>query len=127
MQRTIPAIPPALDLLPRLADLGIAVPDPDKVRAYLNDHSQLAHLLPDICAEVRQALGHAVELSLEVYKDPEIDDRLINLYVRQDKYDRDFLDHLESISANFNDRFEEVPGYFLLTTDFTGPRGSHAV
>jgi hypothetical protein len=103
------------------------VPNTEEVDSYLGGQRELALLLPEICAEVRQALGNAVELSLELYKDLEIDDRYLALYVREDKYERDILQRLEAISDRFNHRLEEVPGYFLLTTDFSRPRGSQAI
>src|SRR5438552_3262766 len=56
------------------APAHVIVPRPSDVITYLNEHADLARLLPDICAQVRQAFGQAAELSLEVYRDPEIDD-----------------------------------------------------
>jgi hypothetical protein len=110
-----------------LAGHNIALPDAKETLAYLADKPQLAQLLPNIYAEVRQALGPDVELSLEVYKDREDDDPYLTLYVRKDKYEHNILDHLQAVSEGFNHRLEEVPGYLLLTTDFSQPRGTHAV
>ncbi len=115
------------DILQCLAEHSIVLPNAQEVASYLTDHPQLAQLLPNIGAEVRQALGPQVELSLELYNDPEIDDRYLTLYVRKGKYEPDILDRLQSVSERFNHRLEEVSGYFLLATDFSRPRGSHAV
>jgi hypothetical protein len=111
----------------RFAEHRIVVPNVQDVEAYLAEHPQLAQLLPDICAEVRQALGSEVELSLELYRDPEIEDRYLTLYVRKEKYEPEILDRLQAVSESFNHRLEAVPGYFLLATDFSRPRGNHAV
>jgi len=125
MQRNPPIEKAVCEL--RLAENHIILPQAQGVAAYLDLHPELAQLLPTICAEVRQALGPAVELSLEMYNDPEVDDRYLTLYVRQDQYEPDILDRLEAVSERFNYRLEEAPGYFLLATDFSRPRGSHAV
>lgn len=115
------------DILQRLAEHRIVVPTVEDVGAYLQAHPQLDRLLPSICGAVRQALGSEVELSLQLYRDPEIDDRYLTLYVRREKYEPDILDRLQAVSDRFNHLLEEVPGYFLLTTDFSRPRGIHAV
>jgi hypothetical protein len=115
------------EILLRLAGHRIILPNPRDIAAYLAAHPQLARLLPNIGGEVRQAFGPEVELSLELYKDPEIDDRYLTLYVRKESYEPDILDRLQLVSGRFNHTLEEVSGYFLLATDFSRPRGSHAV
>jgi hypothetical protein len=116
-----------VDIFQDLAGHGVLLPNVQEVEDYLTLHPQLALMLPSICADVRQAVGAHVELSLELYKDPEIEDRYLTLYVRKEKYEPDILDHLEAISDRFNANLAEIPGYFLLATDFSLPRGSHAV
>jgi hypothetical protein len=115
------------NIVQRLAEHKIVLSDAQEVSLYLTHYPQLAQLLPKICAEIRQALGWEVELSLDVYKDPEIDDRYLTLYARKQKYEPDILDRLQAVSESFNHRLEEVPGYFLLATDFSAPRGTDAV
>lgn len=114
-------------ILRRLAKRDILLPEAQEVTAYLAAHPQLARLLPNIGAQVRQAFGPQVELTLELYKDPEIDDRYLTLYVRKVQYEPDILDRLQSVSERFNHRLEKVPGYLLLATDFSRPRGSHDI
>lgn len=110
-----------------LAHERIVVPNSQDVWSYLLRHVELARLLPDICAVVRRELGPEVELSLELYTDLEVDDHYLTLYVRKEKYERDILERLQAVSDRFNHRLQEVSGYFLLATDFSRPRGSHAV
>ena len=118
---------PRLSLGKQLAAFGVLIPRPDEVRSYLARYRRLAKLLPEICGQVRRALGPAVELSLELYKDPEIEDRYLTLYVRQEKHDSQIIDRLEVLREQTNPELELVPGYLLLMTDFRRPRGSHAV
>jgi hypothetical protein len=104
-----------------------ANPNPQEVTFYLIEHPELARLVPRVCGATREALGNEVELSLEVYQDPEIDDRYLTLYARKEKYESDIFECLQAISEGFNDRLAEISGYFLLTTDFSRPRGAHAI
>jgi hypothetical protein len=115
------------DIWHRFTNHHIVIPNVSEVGAYLVKHADLAALLPDICGEARHALGAGVELSLELYKDPEIADCYLTLYVRMEKYEPDILDRLHAVSEAFNQRLEDIPGYFLLATDFARPRGNHAV
>ena len=76
----------------QLAAQGITVPRSREVNAYLRQHPDLAELVPMLCAEARREFGRATELSLEVYRDPEVDDSYLTLYVRQANYETDLLD-----------------------------------
>jgi hypothetical protein len=115
------------DFFQQLAAYFVLVPNALEVGTYITLHPEMAQMLPSICADVRQSFGPQVELSLELYQDPEIDDRYLTLYVRKEIYEVDTLDRLEAISDRFNSKLEAIPGYLLLATDFSLPRGSHAV
>ncbi len=115
------------DFVRRLDEHDIIMPETADLAAYLLAHEQLATLLPGICLDARQALGPDVELSLEVYKDPEVDDRYLTLYARKERYEPDILERLQAVNERFCQRLEGVPGYFLLATDFSRPRGTHVV
>lgn len=110
----------------RLAACQVAVPHPRRVAAYLKAHPRLARLLPEICAEARVTLGKHVELSLEVYNDPEIDDRYLTLYVRRSGYDAGLIEQIDALREQTNPRLEAVQGYLLIMTDFRRPGTRHA-
>jgi hypothetical protein len=118
---------PSQALRERLPASRVLMPQPRPVAAYLNAHRALATLIPQICALVREALGPAVELSLELYSDPEIDDRYLTLYMRKETYDAGLRKQLEQLRIKTNPDLERVSGYLLLRTDFRRPRGEHAV
>ena len=101
--------------------------DWNSVRAYLDKHLDLAPWLPTICAQVRRDLGPEPELALELYRDPEIDDSLLTLYVRQSRYDPGIMDRIEALNRQFDSALEQVSGYFLIATDFRKPQQSHGV
>jgi len=112
-----PQAPVFSDGLAWAATANVLVPRPDEVTAYLNQHPDLARLLPEICAQVRQAFGQAAELSLALYRDPEVDDRYLTLYVRQDPYGAGILEQIEAVSSRFHDSLAAVSGHLLISTD----------
>ena len=114
-------------ILKQFSIYAVQIPKRNEVLGYLTEHRQLGRLLPEVCSQVRRAFGPNVELSLELYRDPEVDDRYLTLYVRQQAYDTEIMDRIETVSRQFNGRLEKISGYLLLTTDFHRPRINHAV
>jgi hypothetical protein len=106
---------------------GILVPQPPEVAHYLLENPGLDSALPAIFAEARKAFGPETELSLELYRDREVDDRYLTLYVRQEAYQPGFFDKIERVSAIFNDSLTDLPGYFLLTSDFHRPKTKNGI
>jgi hypothetical protein len=98
-----------------------------EVMDYLDKHRDLTQLLPDICARVREAFGQETELALQLYRDPEIEDCYLTLYVRQERYDPKIIERIEAVSSDFHDLLSAVEGHFLLATDLRRPRGLDAV
>ena len=106
----------------RLLQNQIVIPQPAEVRDYLHRFQDLIDLLPRIGARTRERLGTAPQLSLEVYRDPEIEDAYLTLLVRQENYVLDLLDTLDNISAEFDAELAKKSGWILVTTDFDLPR-----
>ena len=105
----------------------VTIPNPQDVECYLGEHSGLQLLLPQICQRVREEFGQDAELSLELYRDPEIDDQYLTLEVRQDRYDANIIERLDQLGEQFADELERCTGDILLTTDFRPRRSQHAV
>jgi hypothetical protein len=57
-----------------LETLPVRLPDPDGVWTYLVAHGDMTGLLAEVCAEGGKEFLPAAELSLELYRDPEIND-----------------------------------------------------
>ncbi len=106
---------------------GVSIPVQAEVRQYLAQYPDLSEVLPRICAAIRGDLGPAFELSLELYKDPEIDDCYLTLYVRKGTYDAPMADQINAIASQFDDQLSNVAGYLLITTDFRPPRGANGL
>ena len=107
--------------------LRVAIPVPEEVDSYLAQFPELAVLVPEICAALRAEFGDEAELALEMYTDPEIEDRYLTLYVRQAVYDRRIIERIDRTCSAFEDRQAGIPGYLLVTTDFRSPRCNHGV
>jgi WD40 repeat protein len=112
--------------LDQLAQHDVLLPQPADVDRYLAAHRALGKLLPTICAKAREVFGSSDELSLELYKDPEIDDQYLTLYVRQQRYAPDLMEKIDRFSRQFDDSLEKPSGYLLITSDFRRPRGCNA-
>jgi len=69
----------------------------------------------------RSRFKSAVQLSLEVYHDPEIDDQYLALYVRQEEYDDNIFDVIDGISEEYENMLSESEGWFVLTSDLHPP------
>jgi hypothetical protein len=112
---------PIEPLLEQLRAQGIRIPRPAEVRDYLTRY-------PDVIASVRNASAVAVPafagkavLSLELYVDPEIEDRYLTLYVRQNTYDQDIMERIERVWESYDCELDASSGWFLITTDFQPP------
>jgi hypothetical protein len=112
-------------ILKGLTPHRIHVPKRADVTNYVAKYKQLGKLLPEVCAQLRQAFGPQAELSLELYRDPEIDDPYLTLYVREAKYGPEIMQKIDAVSREFNGKLEQVSGYLLLTTDFHRPTGNN--
>ena len=99
----------------------IILPKRAAVSRFLDRDSQLAKLLPSVCRQVRERLGPTVELSLELYKDPEFDDQYLMLYVRQNGYDLSIMDRIDAVPEELAPKLDRVAGRLLITTDFCLP------
>lgn len=116
------------DLLTSLERHGVIVPNQSSVLEYVVQFADLADVLPDVCERVRAEFGPDVELSLEVYRDREIADEYLTLYVRLTNYRADTMDRIEHVSESLEARTTPGSGYLLITTDFRSPaRGENAV
>jgi hypothetical protein len=94
--------------IPRSVDFG----------AYLESHPDLADIVPSVCAQARQEFGKHSELILQVYRNPEIDDRHLSLIVRLPSYDGNIMQRLDRVTEPFEEELCSASGYLLVTTDF---------
>ena len=108
-------------ILDSLQPLQIMIPEPVTAHDYLVHHSDMADILLSVCELTRERFGDDTQLSLEVYRDPEIDDKYMTLCIRQKQYDEHILDRIKDIWAEYEDKLVGRSGCILVTTDFDPP------
>jgi hypothetical protein len=106
----------------QLGQHQIAVLQPAEVRDYLLRYADMFDLVLSVCKSAREKFAAPTQLSLELYRDPEIEDEYLTLYVRQKNYEANILDTIENISAPFDPELSTKSGWLLVTTDFSPPR-----
>lgn len=112
--------------LAKLQRSGVVSRQWTAVQGYLERHPDLAAVLPAVCEQARQEFEPSDELAMELYRDPEIKDEYLTLYIRQSRYDADIMARIERVSDAFSEQIDHASGYLLLTSDFSPPRGSNA-
>ena len=110
------------ELLDHLKSDQIVIPKPEEVSDYLRQYPDIIDLVEFACEETRSRFLLPTQLSLELYRDPEIYDQYLTLYVRQNKYEKNIMDKIEEIRLIYCDELADKNGYFLLTTDFQFPK-----
>lgn len=104
-----------------LAEAKVLIPNIKEVRDYLLQYTDLTSHVLLAARRAKERFNPATQLSLEVYRDPEIDDRYLALYVRQENYDDNILDAIDEISSEYEDMLSEREGWFVLTSDLHPP------
>jgi len=113
--------------LSNLNDAGVLVPAPAQVKAYLLDHPDMIGLTEQICLALLERFPKPSNVVLEVYEDPEMDDRHLTVYVRQPDYDDAILEILEQVSSQFQAELGASSGWVHITTDFEPPVDAESV
>ncbi len=107
--------------LKQILKMEVAIPHPTTVRDYLLSYSDITSLIQPVCQMARKHLGKDTHLSLEVYRDQEIEDEYLALYVRQDIYDNRLMDKIEEVCVEYENMLSGKSGWFIVTTDFRPP------
>ncbi|MCI0329525.1 MAG: hypothetical protein L0196_01025 [candidate division Zixibacteria bacterium] len=107
-----------------LSDLsfyGALIPRPSEVRDYLVKNLDLVGLLPLIFRLVLREFDVSYQFSLEVYHDPEIEEEHLVFYIRQDKYQKNIIEKIRRVRAQYQKLLIGKSGWLLVTTDFQLP------
>jgi len=89
-----------------------------EVRCYLDSHTDTYGVTEKVCKAARREFGPEAFLTLQVYRDPEIEDEYLALYVRLRAYGPDTLPRMRSVVDAFDNELCQTSGSILLTTDF---------
>ena len=109
-------------ILEELEGRGVTLVDCDALRSYLAHHAAAADILLPALDVTRSHLGKTPQLSLEIYRDPEIGGEQLSLYVRSNEYSEHFLEGLQVATEEVRRLRAGKDDNFLVTTDFQPPR-----
>jgi hypothetical protein len=98
----------------------VRVNDADRIREYLLRFPGMIDVVLQAVYAARRHFPEA-QLVMEVYQDPEIDDRYLVLYVRLKQYNDSIVERLQRAEAEFLDHLADTEGWLQLTTDFREP------
>lgn len=106
------------------AEIGVQLPaeivvaHPAAVAAFLWERPALAQIVAEMAPAILQEFaGEPSQVVLDLYEDPEIDDRYIVYYVRLPEYTDSIMERLYRVSEQFHGDGES-PDWVLVTTDY---------
>ncbi len=101
--------------------LGFVFPSPGEVVEYLVQNPGLYDVVMYACSMTAEEFGSTAEITLDIFHDPESDDRYLTLYVRQKEYDDDIIARMDRICDLYESGLKNISGWLLLTTDYKPP------
>lgn len=110
------------DVLEVLKAMHVMIPEASEVSEYLLAHPDLGSLIPPICCKLIKTFPEDAKLFLEIYRDPEIHDEYLTIYVRKNVYEEQILDCIDEAMAEFELALGSASGWLLVTTDFLLPK-----
>jgi hypothetical protein len=110
------------DSLSHLDEFNVLIPNQVELIDYLVEYQDMMELLPFVMGITRKYVGNEPQLCLEVYHEYDFDSQYLVLWVRQDKYDHDIMDKINSIWKEYQDKLVGKSGSILITTDFDTPK-----
>ncbi len=107
-------------VLQELLEKGVLLQHIDDIREYLLRFPDIIDILPLAVDALIKYFPNA-QLILDVYKDPEIEDSYLIIYVRLERYNESFIEQLEKAESEFLDLLVDKEGWIQVTTDFKMP------
>jgi hypothetical protein len=108
-------------LLASVALRPIQIPHPEEVKEYLVRHFDMVTPLLYAIDLTQGEFRDSATFALEVYRDPELPDEYLTLYVRQPKYDDQTIERIKSVRSGLEPTLSNSSGWLLVTTDFRYP------
>ena len=106
-------------LLARIAT-GVQLSSESRIREYLLRFADTAEVVSHAVEAAQRRFPEAL-LVLDVYRDPEIDDEYLALYVRLSHYDDSVMERITAAESEYLEMLADKSGWIQLTTDFRTP------
>lgn len=105
-------------LLRELANYyDVRVVERDEILSYLRGCPDLLEVIPTAINAARKYFPEA-ELTLQVYRDPEIDHSYLLINVRVSRYDDTVMERIERAESEFLHLLRGKRGWLIMNTDF---------
>jgi hypothetical protein len=95
------------------------------VRNFLNSESFKLSSYETIITKIiklkRVEFGDSAQLSLQINRDPEIDNEFLKFYIRQNEYSTDFMDKIDRLQEKYFEDLHKYDIWLLVSTDFKSP------
>jgi hypothetical protein len=97
---------------------GTGMPEPASIRDYLTEHPDMVEPVLALCCYARLRFPLGATLTLVVYRDPEVTDEYLTVYVRLPDYSSFQFEQIKEVERECEPLLEEKSGWLVLTTDF---------
>jgi hypothetical protein len=105
-------------LFHQLQGQGVKIPEADDVREYLMSHPGLTDVVATAVTETMAQLRGKAELSLEVYRDTEISDVTLTLYVRPYQRAAPVRRTVEQVMDSLEPELRDASGWLTIMLDY---------
>jgi hypothetical protein len=109
--------------LKSLQSYGVQIDQFREVRQYIQDFPDIIDLLTPIVDTLEETFVEPHTITIDLYVDPEEEDRYLRILVRMGEYAEGVMDRISAAVADFQEIIARLNGYLLVTTDFGLPRG----
>jgi len=104
-------------ILRELSEKGIVLRNIDDIHEYLLRFPDIIDVIPLAVSALLKYFPDD-QIILDMYKDPEIEDSYLVLYVRTKNYNETFFEKLEKAESEFLDYLVNKEGWIQVNTDF---------
>jgi len=94
---------------------GVRLRDMGRIQDYIIEFPDLIKVIPQAVRAAKKHLPEA-QLILDVYRDPEIEDRYLIIYAKLPSYDERVVKRIEAAKAEFLNLLADAKGRLQLTT-----------
>ncbi len=97
-----------------LRSLKVELKRPKEIEAYLTRHFNLTYIIRDICWKILKESRFQLSLSLELYRDPEISDSYLTLWISGGEFET-VSRLIERLYDKYAKDFQKTCGWLLMT------------
>lgn len=89
----------------------------EDVVQYILKNEKINLVLIDALHAVTDAFSGS-ESTLTLYRDPELNDEYLTIYVRMHQYPEHMFEKIDALLPRYQEKFTLTPGWLVITTDF---------